>query len=294
MHVLVALALLLQESPETAFHRIEGAIEKARSVKVLYTLQPAKEPESLSRGTMTLDGDLSLKMSADLRNKDGTRMPLVTEYEKGKIKSAMGTHQVELPGEGRLVRQSFNMYLTRVGIVAGAMFEHGFWSSAKGGAVSVDLKQMFAPTRFIAVGDGKDGSKIMSYTFESALRPIPFVWAKIWYDPNTYRLLRREVGWMVKGKEEVLIEEYEIHLDEEAPAPAPAKPAPPAPPAGPRTEAETDILFIRARLEVANEHLRNGGRQKAIDVLEDLALSFPKHPLLPEIQRLLDEARNRK
>ena len=125
-----------------------------------------------------------------------------------------------------------------------------------------------------------------------AVRPIPFVWAKIWYDPNTYRLLRREEGWMVKGKEEVLIEEYEIHLDEDQPA-APAKVAP-APPEAPRTEAEQDILFIRARLEVANEHLRNGGRQKAIDVLEDLARSFPKHPLLPEIQRLLDEARNKK
>jgi len=92
-----------------------------------------------------------------------------------------------------------------------------------------------------------------------------------------------------EGKEEILVEEYEIQLDEEKGGVANG-----ARPAGPiRSEAEQDVLFIQARLQVASEHLKKGNKQKAIDVLEDLALSFPKHALLPEIKRLLEEAKGK-
>jgi hypothetical protein len=119
---------------------------------------------------------------------------------------------------------------------------------------------------------------------------MPFTWAKIWYDPGTYRLLRREQAWMNGGgKEEILVEEYEIQLDEEKGSIASGGKT-----AGPvRSDAEQDVLFIQARLQVASEHLKKGAKQKAIDVLEDLALSFPKHALLPEIKRLIEEAKSK-
>ncbi|HLY12611.1 MAG TPA: hypothetical protein VKW04_25125 [Planctomycetota bacterium] len=291
MHAVLALVLLLQESPETAFGKVESSIEKAKSVRVLYTITPSSEPDNPSRGTMSFQGDSTMKLSADLRSPDGTRIALWTEFDKGKIRSSVAGHLVELSGEGRQVRQNFNVYLSRLGVCAGAMFEHGFWTGAsKGGTgISIDLKQMFSVTNFAAIGEGKNGSRILSYGFSSAFKPMPFVWAKIWYDPATYRLLRREELWSYQGKEEVLVEEYEIQLDGDKGA-APGVKAPTAP-AAPRTEAEQDVLFIQAKLQVAQEHLRNGKKAKAIDVLEDLVLSFPKHPLLPEIRRQLEEAK---
>jgi len=295
MNVVVALALLLQESPESAFNKIEANIEKAKSVRVLFTLMPSREPENLSRGTMSVEGETAAKLSADLRNTDGSRIPLWIEFQNGKIHSSLAGHQIEVKGEGPVVRQNLNVYLSRLGIFAGALFEHGFMSgSSKGGSgISADLKKLFIPTSFSALGDGKNGTKILSYSFTPIFKPMPFAWAKIWYDPNQYRIVRREVAFTNNGKEEVLLEEYEMHLDDDKSdkAAGPVKTSLPPPP--PRTEAEQDVLFIQAKIQVANEHLQNGRKQKAIDVLEDLALSFPKHPLLPEIKRLLEEAKKK-
>lgn len=292
MNLLLACALLLQETPEAAFKKIEAAIDRSKSVRVLYTLMPAAEPQNLSRGTMTLDGESKAKMSADLRSGGTTRVAIFTEFEGGKVKSSIAGHAVEVNGDGKAVRQNFNVYLSRLGIFAGAMFEHGFWSGASRSSktVSVDLRQMFPLSEFVAVGEGPNGSKILSYTFTPVFKPMPFTWAKIWYDPRTYRLLRREQAWIKEGgKEEILVEEYEIQLDEEKGGTAGGgKTSTPA-----RSEAEQDVLFIQARLQVANEHLKKGNKQKAIDVLEDLALSFPKHALLPDIQRLLEEAKGK-
>jgi hypothetical protein len=298
MNVLVALALLLQESPETAFNRCEANIEKAKSVRVLFTVMPSNEPENLSRGTMTIDGDTAARMSADLRNTDGSRYPVWSEFANGKIRSSLAGHQIEVKGEGRAVRANLNVYLSRLGIFAGALFEHGFRAGAsrRTTEISAELKNLFVPTNFVALGEGKNGTKGLSYSFNPIFKPMPFAWAKIWYDPNQYRIVRREVAFTNNGKEEILLEEYEIHLDDDKVA-APEGTAGPArtslPPTPPRTEAEQDILFIQAKIQVANEHLQNGRKQKAIDVLEDLALSFPKHPLLPEIKRLLEEAKKK-
>ena len=292
MHLLLACALLFQETPETAFKKIEATIDRAKSIRVLYTLMPAAEPQNLSRGTMTLEGDSKAKMSADLRSGGSSRVAIFTEFENGKIKSSIAGHTVDANGDGKTVRQNFNVYLSRLGIFAGAMFEHGFWTGASRGpkTVTVDLKQMFPLSEFAAVGDGTNGSKILSYSFTPVFKPMPFTWAKIWYDPRTYRLLRREQAWNNgAGKEEILVEEYEIQLDEEKGSIASG-----GKPAGPvRSDAEQDVLFIQARLQIANEHLKKGNKQKAIDVLEDLALSFPKHALLPEIKRLIEEAKSK-
>src|SRR5579864_6718145 len=261
MILLFVSALLIQDTPESSFEKIESAIERSRSVRVLYTLAQAEEPQNLNSGTMTLDGESKMKMAADLRTGGSSRVAIWTEFENAKIRSSVAGHLVELSGDGRTVRQNFNVYLSRLGIFAGTMFEHGFWSGASGasGKKSVDLKQMFAVSNLTALGDGTNGSKILRYTFASALKPMPLSWAKIWYDPKSYRLLRREEGWTDGGKEEILVEEYEIHLDGDKEAAAAGRPA-----AAPvRTDAENEVLFIQARLQISNEHLRNGNKQKA-------------------------------
>lgn len=290
MNLMLALALVVcQETPEQAFRKIEAEVERSKNVKVLFKLWAKSEGETVSRGTFTMEGETRMKMSADLRGKDGSRIAIWTEYENQKIRSSFADHRVEVKGEGRPVRANFNVYLTRLGIFAGGVFEHGFWTGAGrgGGAsgISVDLKQMFTVKNFTPLGEGKNGTQGFSYDLVAAFKPMPFKWAKVWYDPKTYRIARREALWEFEGKEETITEEYEFQGEDGKPI---AKPTPTQTAA---TEAEADVLFIQAKIQVANEHLTNGRKQKAVDVLEDLALSFPKHSLYPEIKRLLEQAK---
>lgn len=43
-------------------------------------------------------------------------------------------------------------------------------------------------------------------------------------------------------------------------------------------DEELDIRFIRGRIEVAKEYLRNGKPDRAIEILEDVVKTFPAHP----------------
>jgi hypothetical protein len=286
MNLLLALALLLDETPQETFNKIEGAIEGAKSVRVMFTLMPAGSAEELSRGTFTMEEEAKLRLAADLRMKDGGRIVFWSQYENQKIRAALGPAQVEARIDGKSARANFNVYLSRLGILTGGIVDYEMWSRG-GGKTTLDLKQLFGVTKVVASGNGAGGTKILTYEFNSAIKPMPFVWAKIWYDPRTYKLTRREVRWVFERREDTIVEEYEIQLDDDK-AVAAVKPAAP-----PKTDAEQDVLFIQAKIQIANEHLKNGNRQKAIDVLEDLALSFPKHSLFPEIQRLLEEAKKK-
>ena len=291
MNVMLALALLLQESPEAAFKKVEAAAEEAKSLKVLFTLVASSEPDVTNRGTFSVEGNSKARLSANVKSKSGERMVISSELEGRQLKSSMAGHEIQLQVDGAAARSNFNMYLSRLGLFAGAMFEHGFWSGANGRRqnqpIMIDLKQMFGVSNFADLGEGKGGTRILSHEFTTAFKPCPFRSAKVWYDTNSYRVRRREARWDFGGREETIIEEYEYEGEAAgggggklAPAPAPV-----------RTEAEQDVLFIQARIVVAQEHLKNGRKQKAVDVLEDLVLSFPRHALTPEVKRLLEAAK---
>jgi len=291
MNMLLALALLLQESPEAAFQKVEAAVEGAKSVKVLFTLAAASEPGIVNRGTFSFDGDSKARLSADLKSKNGERLTIWAELDGKQLKSGLAGHELQLQVDGAAARKNFNTYLSRLGLFAGAMFEHGFWSGANGPKqnqpITIDLKQMFGVSNFVDLGEGKGGTRIFSHEFTTAFKPCPFRWAKVWYDTTSYRVRRREARWDFGKGEETIIEEYEY--EGEAAGGGGGKTAP-----GPKpvlSEAEQDVRFIQARIQVAEEHLKNGRKQKAIDVLEDLILSFPKHALIPDVKRLLEAAK---
>jgi len=293
MSLMVALVLLLQESPDATFQKIESAVEDSRSLKVLFTLTAASEADVVNRGTFSIDGDAKAKLSADLKMKNGERITIWTEFDGKRMKSGFAGHEIDLPYEAGAARSNFNMYLSRLGLFAGAIFEHSFWTGANsrksGPVVTMDLKQMFGIAKVADLGEGKGGTRILSYEFVTAFKPCPFISAKVWYDARTFRIKRRESRWDFKGKEETIIEEYEYQGEAEAAAPGGGpKPPPPV-----LSEEEQDVRFIQARLQVADEHLKKGRKQKAIDVLEDVLLSFPRHALAPEVQRRLDEARKK-
>ncbi|HZE99795.1 MAG TPA: hypothetical protein VE981_22505 [Planctomycetota bacterium] len=289
MEVLLALTFLFQESAEETFKKVEAAVEATKTIRVLFTITSESGLGGASRGTLLMEEDRRLKLSAENRLKDGTRQTIWSEVENGTLRSGRGERSIEVAVDSRQARQNFNAYLSRLGILAGASFEQGFRSGAAraGKPVGVDLKQFFGLTNIVDLGNGPNGTRVLSYDFAAVIKPQPFKWAKIWFDPKTLRIVKRVMRWESEGKEETFTEEYEYQGGEEK-GPEGGTKTPPAPV---RPEAEQDILFIQARLQVARENLQQGKKQKAIDVLEDLLLSFRKHPLAPDIQRLLEEAK---
>lgn len=286
MNLLVALVLLLDETPTETFNRIESAIEQAKVVRVMFTLMPSGSPEELSRGTFTMEDDTKLRLAADLRLKEGGRIAFWSQYEDKKLRSALGPRQTESTIDGKTARANFNVYLSRLGLFTGGIIDHEM--AARGGAAKINLKQIFGVANVTASGTGAGGTKILSYEFKSSVNPMPFQGARIWYDPRTYQLTRREVTWTWQNRQDTIIEEYEIQGDGDQGKGVVKTPAGP-----PKSEAEQDVLFIQAKIQIATEHLRQGNKNKAVDVLEDLLLSFPKHPLTPEIKRLLEEAKKK-
>ena len=285
MSLLAVLVLLLQETPQETFNRIESAIEESKTVRVMFTLMPSGSPEELSRGTFTMEGSEKLRLAADLRMKDGNRIAFWSQYENQRIKSSIGPLNAEAAIDGKTARANFNVYLSRLGLFTGGIINHEVWS--RGAGAKIDLKQLFGIINVAAAGNGAGGTKVLTYEFKSAVNPIPFQGARLWYDPRTHLPTRREVRWTYKDKQETIVEEYEIQGDGDKPA------AGKTPTGPPKSEAEQDVLFIQAKIQIATEHLKNGNKPKAVDVLEDLLLSFPKHALAPDIKRLLEEAKKK-
>jgi TolA-binding protein len=44
---------------------------------------------------------------------------------------------------------------------------------------------------------------------------------------------------------------------------------------------------------VAESHLKSGKKDKAIEALEDVIQTYPKHSLVPEAQRMLEDAKKK-
>jgi len=62
-------------------------------------------------------------------------------------------------------------------------------------------------------------------------------------------------------------------------------------PAETLSDDEIERKFIQARVAVALDLQKKGKKDKAIEMLEDIIKSFPKHVDTPAVQKLLDEAR---
>lgn len=293
MNALLALALLLQETPDDVFKKIETQIENARVVKVEFSIDAADKDAVPGRGFMSLEEGGRMKLSVELKSKTSASLLMTTDCDGQKIVSAIEQHRIEVPYDPKLGRSNFNMYLTRLGIFTGSIFQHGFWVGASRGkqTVQLDLKQILQVQNVQFAGEGKNGTKILTYDFKSAFEPMPLEKAKIWYDPKTCTLVRREYQLRDKKFGATFYEEYsDWNFGEEKTATG-EKPKPPPPP--PIPDSELDTLFFKAKLQVAESHLRAGKKDKAAEVLEDAIKTYPKHSLVAEARRLLEDARKK-
>lgn len=293
MNVLIALALLVQETPEDVFKKIEAAVEKARIVKVEFTIDAADEKSVPGRGFLSLEEGGRARLSAELKSKNSPTLMLTMECDGQKIVSSLEQSRIEVPYDQKLGRSNFNMYLTRLGVFTGALFQHAFWIGSSRGreAILLDLKQVLQVQNVQSGGEGKGGTKILTYDFKSAFEPMPLEKAKIWYDPKTYTIVRREYRLKDKRRAETLYEEYsDWNFGEEKTATGGTGKPPPPPPI---PDSELDTLFFKAKLQVAESHVKAGKKDKAIEVLEDAIKTYPKHSLVSEARRLLEEAKKK-
>ena len=81
----------------------------------------------------------------------------------------------------------------------------------------------------------------------------------------------------------------------EEPKDAPRETPPPKPKVEEKPIADADLepMFIKAKLSVAEHHIKLGKKDKAIEVLEEVIKTYPKSPLIADAQRLLELARKK-
>src|SRR6185503_7046869 len=98
MSPLLALAILLQETPAEAFQKIESAIENARTFRVEFSVDAASEDAVASKGSFTLDQGNRVKLSIDLRSKKRPAgASLTVDGDGTRIVSTLERHTVEVP-----------------------------------------------------------------------------------------------------------------------------------------------------------------------------------------------------
>jgi hypothetical protein len=281
------LALSQDGSAEDAFNKVEAAIESARMIRVTFTIDAANAESLPGKGTLSLDEGGRVQLEGVLRDKSGEKVEFSEESDGKKIRSAVGP----LRAEGRFdknSRSNYNVYLSRIGVFLGTFAMHGFYARSTGRAegLSLDLKQIFQ-VKNVKFGESRKGMTGLTYELKSAVEPMPIDQVKIWYDPNNFKIARREYRVKARGKEETLIEEYlDVQLGEAKAAVATPKEAP-----APVSDAEMENLFFKAKMTVAESHLKAGKKAQAVEILEEIIKAYPRHPGIPDARRLLEAAR---
>jgi hypothetical protein len=214
LFLLLSLALA-QDTPEQAFRKIEAAIEAARTIKVEFTID-AKVPDARpGKGTMSIGEGGTLRVDARLESEKQS-LSLMVESDGKRVKSTFESKTLEFDVDPKYLRSNHNVYLSRLGIFIGIAFEHGIRTGnartlkQNGEPIVFDLKQMFLVQDVRAAGESSDGARILTYGFKSAFEPMPVSDVKIWYDPGSYKLLRREYRIRSRAIDAVLIENYDV------------------------------------------------------------------------------------
>jgi outer membrane lipoprotein-sorting protein len=292
MTALLASLLLAvsQETAEDAFNKVEAAIESARTVRVTFTIDAASDEALPGSGSLSIEEDGRVKLQATLRTRNADGLTFSEECDGKKIVSIIKTMRAEGVYDPKNGRSNYNVYLSRVGIFLGTFAMHGFYSksSRRPEMYSLDLKQVFQ-VKNLKFGESRKGMTGLVYDLKSAIEPMPIDQFKLWYDPNNFKIARREYRVKNQGVEVTVIEDYlDVQMGSGKPAAAPEQPA-----AAPVSDAEMENLFFKAKMTAAETHLQAGRKDKAAEILEEIITSYPKHPKIPDARRLLEQAKRK-
>src|SRR6185436_9536054 len=129
MNVLLALVLVLQETPEETFRKIEAVVEGAKTVRVKFTMDIKNDVIQPTRSSFVLEEGNRFTLESGFRSAAETFR--LAASADGKVRrSTLGERAVEGEVNPRFFRSNLNMYLTRLGICVGAAMEHGMLEAA--------------------------------------------------------------------------------------------------------------------------------------------------------------------
>jgi len=193
MNLLLAVALLLQDkAAEETFNKIEEAIQKAKTLSFKYKFE--------------------LAVNGQKRTTQGNGAVILKEGSKFNVTGALvGTGPkvgFELVSDGaKMVRARFGadpptdlpsnmnrlmaIQIARLG-VAKAFFFPSVQDGEKDKKEETDLKNIFKMSGLKSGEDDQDG-KTLTYTLK-VLHELGSADVKVWYDPKTFKLLKRTLG----------------------------------------------------------------------------------------------------
>ena len=205
MHLLAALALFLQDkTAEESFKKIEETIDKAKTVSVKFKVdghykQGERETKVQMSGTIALKEGNKAHIAYKRRiGEQETDADFVSDGKKSKTKGG-GTE--DAPGN---ITSNFKVAVSQIGVFfssrAASVEEHN------GVRKEVMWKERFLVSEIKVGPDDKD-AKTLTYKLKVGSGEALDV--QIWYEPRTWRILKRTLSGNSGGKEVAFTEVYE-------------------------------------------------------------------------------------
>lgn len=200
MNLLVSV-LLLQSADDT-FKRIEESLERAKSVEVVFKGEVAgaggvKEEKMAYSGALRCSGEktsLTFKMVRESREHE-----IKTVVDGARMRVIDGTRIQEKEAPKNL-RANLNVMIGRSGMYLAMMMGR---PPLKPGEKEPDPKELF---RVSDVKIAEEGVLTYRMNLDGATEIVD---AKLWYDPKTLKLLKRTIGAKVGNETLSVTELYE-------------------------------------------------------------------------------------
>ncbi len=223
MNLLLASVLLLQDqSAEETFKKIEDTFEKAKTISVQIKIDASESPEgrfvkTVSSGSLLIKNARKLRLDLKGQTTLGTRrVDSVTHIQcDGKDR----LHAVHLGEEftvAKTLKSGFAPILCRSGVGIGfpTLLSASYGPDRKETRSDLDLTKEFQVSEF-RMGQSTGSTAQLSYTLTVASPEDSQKFSvKLWYDPKSLMLQRREAKTLAEKDPATFVETYEdLKLD---------------------------------------------------------------------------------
>lgn len=201
MTFLLILGTIAQESTEETFRKIEESIEKANTLSVTFL---CVGPEGFRcTGTLLLKEGGCFNFAAHTRR--GVREEDVTRICDGtRISSRNGEGDITLSDVPKVQRGSAAPVFARLGAFMGSEL-----AGYPGLHPEEDIKKVFA-IKDVREGEDDQDAKTLLYSIRLLRAPpqIGDIDVKLWYEPKSYKILKRVIGLSKQNIVGTFVENY--------------------------------------------------------------------------------------
>jgi outer membrane lipoprotein-sorting protein len=216
--LLVAVMLLQDKDAEDTFKKIEEKIGQAKSIRIKFSSEEeTSERRKGPSGVLLLQSGNKAKLTenpstrseswsvSDGKHVQSSRHGLYDEGITGPVPNGIAPVSKDL-------EKNLRVLVSRAGCVLG-----GFTSIAFQANMNSESREWLRVSRF-KLGENDDKAKTLFYRLEVGQKARP-VDVRIWFDPESFKLLKRKIVYEVDGGNQVTIMETydEFTFDAEIP-----------------------------------------------------------------------------